>query len=103
MRSPGDARLHSGFEGYGKDELEKNKNYKPTAARRKFTSNHNRAQGPALPAYSAEEQEILQRGLRILARMIVRRHLARLKAFSENSASPDPESTDDCGTQVESN
>ena len=46
-------------------------------------------------AYTAEEQETLRRGLRIIARMIARAHLRRLEARSE--ASPRPTTEDEDG------
>ncbi len=53
------------------------------AARRKTsTRNPNTPQKPS-PVYTPEQREQLQRGLRILARMIVRAHLGR-------EASPGP-------------
>ena len=46
------------------------------------------------PAYSAEQREILRRGLRIMARMIVRAHLQRLASRSGVAPSPPAERED---------
>ena len=46
-------------------------------------------------AYTAEQQETLQRGLRIIARMIARAHLRRLE--SPSGASPRPTAEDEDG------
>ena len=45
------------------------------------------------PTYSAEEQETIQRGLRIIARMIARAHLRRqaLRAETEQETPKDGE------------
>ena len=51
------------------------------------------ATGPAdkqgMTVYTAEQREIMQQGLRILARIIARAHLRRGSSCAESAPSPD--------------
>ena len=57
------------------------------------TNGRNPSRDQGATAYSAEQQETLRRGLRILARMIARAHLRR--HASQSAAAPRPSAEDE--------